>query len=447
MKLNKWTVALAAAGVVSFASAAKAEEQASSVMTALSSTTLSGYVDTSMQWNLGTGNQFAPPYKFGGPAKADGFNLDVVQLRIDRPLSEADWAAGYRVDLWAGPDANALGTQSVFGNNSRAFPGDFAIRQAYIALRAPIGNGLDFKVGVFDSPIGYESVESPNDPNYTRSYGNTIEPQTQTGVLASYRFSELFSASAGVADTIGPVINDRAQFGSAGFISGPFSQLFYAAGQSLGLTPAQVNGGVGDLTGANAYAESYKAYMGSVALTAPDSMGFLAGSTLYAGVVNGFNNSVLGSGVGNAQTSVYAGATVATPVTGLRAGAAFDFLRSQYDEPIGGLPSDVDLKAYSIALYASYQATEKLSFHARGEYFDANLDATVPDLNVATSESAKIWALTGTVQYDLWKNVISRVELRWDHADNRRLFGGATADGLPDRRNAWMLAGNIIYKF
>ena len=37
-------------------------------------------------------------------------------------------------------------------------------------------------------------------------------------------------------------------------------------------------------------AESYKTYMGSIALTAPDSMGFLAGSTLYAGFVNGFSD-------------------------------------------------------------------------------------------------------------------------------------------------------------
>src|SRR5215831_14773406 len=81
MKFNKWTVALAALGVVSLASAAKAEEKPSTVMTALAGTTLSGYVDTSAQWNFGTGNQHLPAYKFNGPAKADGFNLDVVQLR------------------------------------------------------------------------------------------------------------------------------------------------------------------------------------------------------------------------------------------------------------------------------------------------------------------------------------------------------------------------------
>src|SRR5205807_9664839 len=124
MKFNKWTIGLAAAGVVSLASAARAEEKASSVMTALSSTTLSGYVDTSAQWNFGTGNAHLPDYKFGGPSKADGFNLNVVQLRIEKPLDENAWAAGYRVDLWAGPDANVLGTQSTLSTAAS----DFAVR-------------------------------------------------------------------------------------------------------------------------------------------------------------------------------------------------------------------------------------------------------------------------------------------------------------------------------
>ena len=100
-----------------------------------------------------------------------------IQLRIDKPLDEGDWAAGYRADFWFGPDANTLGTQSVFGNANQAGRSDFGIRQAYVALRAPVGTGLDFKMGVFDSIIGYESIESGNNPNFTRSYGHSIEPQ------------------------------------------------------------------------------------------------------------------------------------------------------------------------------------------------------------------------------------------------------------------------------
>src|SRR6266478_4182872 len=185
MKCNPWTLALIGAGLVSLPAIIHAEEKPSSVLTALSSTTLSGYVDTSAQWNFGTGNANPAPYKFNTPSKADGFNLNVVQLRIEKPLDEAEWAAGYRVDLWAGPDANTLGTLST--SHESGTSSDFAVRQAYVALRMPIGNGLDWKVGVFDSIVGYESVESPTNPNYTRSYGHSIEPQTHTGVLASYR--------------------------------------------------------------------------------------------------------------------------------------------------------------------------------------------------------------------------------------------------------------------
>jgi hypothetical protein len=428
MKFNKWTVALAAIGVVSLTSAAKAEEKASSVMTALSSTTLSGYVDTSAQWNPGTGNTFVAPYKFNSPSKADGFNLDVVQLRIEKPLDESEWAAGYRVDLWAGPDANTLGTQSVFGSpNTAASHGDFAIRQAYAALRVPVGNGLDWKVGVFDSILGYESVESPNNPNYTRSYGHSIEPQTHTGVLMSYRFSDLVSASAGVANTMGPVINSRA-----------FAPVQPAA--------------------ANAYPESYKTYMASLAVTAPDSMGFLSGSTLYGGVVNGFNNSIVGSGFAAPELNAYVGATIATPVTGLRLGAAWDFLNVN-TTPHSGLLAGTKTEGeiWSIAGYASYQATEKLSLHGRFEYASGEADhpaaltgisGPIPPTLGGDLINNGLIAVTATVQYDLWKNVLSRIEFRWDHTEHGKAFGGVDAvTGGANRENAYMLGANIIYKF
>jgi hypothetical protein len=406
MKFNQWTLGLAAVGVVSLASAAKAEE--STVLTALPSTTLSGYVDTSAQWNFGSGNANLPPYKFGGASKADGFNLNVVQLSLAKPLDESEWAAGYKADLWMGPDANVLNTQSVF-----AAPGDFAVRQAYVALRAPVGNGLDFKVGVFDSIIGYESVESGNNPNYTRSYGHTIEPQTHTGVLATYRITDLVSVAAGVANTVGPVINSRAQ--------GP------------------------NLSGTTK-SESYKTYMGSVAVTAPDDLGFLSGSTLYGGVVNGFSE-----GVGENVTSWYAGLTLATPVEGLRLGASLDVL------DVHGASGET----WAAALYASFQATEKLSVHARAEYLRDRGDQrifAVRDIDgdvIGAVAPEKVLALTGTVQYDLWQNVISRLEVRWDHSlSGGGVWGGRTAaDGFADEagdgrlKNAWLLAANVIYKF
>src|SRR5207247_9827888 len=147
---------------------------------------------------------------------------------------------------------------------------DFAIRRAYVALRMPFGNGIDWKIGVFDSIIGYESVESPNNPNYTRSFGHSIEPQTHTGVLASYRWNDNVSFSAGIANTKGPSINARA-------------------------------------FGEDPKAESYKTYMASVALTAPESFGFLSGSTLYAGFVNGLDENESRSDYDENSASYYVG--------------------------------------------------------------------------------------------------------------------------------------------
>src|SRR5438876_12308008 len=111
MKADKWTLGLAAVGLVSLPSVMQAEEKASSMMTALSATTISGYVDTSAEWNPGTGNAFVPGFIYN-QGKQDGFNLDKVKIRIERPLDEAQWAAVYRVDLLFGPVANTFNTAS-----------------------------------------------------------------------------------------------------------------------------------------------------------------------------------------------------------------------------------------------------------------------------------------------------------------------------------------------
>jgi len=54
----------------------------------------------------------------------------------------------------------------------------------------------------------------------------------------------------------------------------------------------------------------------------------------------------------------------------------------------------------------------------------------------------KVLGLTATLDYALWKNVISRLEYRWDHdlTDQKR-FGAGTKD------NDHLLALNVIYKF
>ena len=374
------------AGLVSLPSLASAEEHPNSVLTALSPTTISGFVSTSMEWNPGTGNQNLPLYTPNGApsgAKADGFNLDVVALTLNKPVGEGEWGAGYSATLLFGPDA--IG----FNNSAGTVPGDFSLADTYVVLRAPVGNGLDFKIGTFAAPIGYEVYQTGSNPNFTRCYGYEIEPFQLTGVQMAYQFSQVVSANAGVANTWSAGVNSRAP-----------------------------------------NAESYKTYLGSVTLTAPESMGFLAGSTLSGGIVNGYN--VPASAV---ETSFYAGGTIKTPLKGLSVGLAFDYECIGANQ-LGGVMNDSGYQ-YAAAIYLLYQATEKLSFNGRADYLSQSTYLATTGL------PAESLALTGTIQYDLWKNVMTRAEFRWDHALN----GSDPWGPLPSLDNEFVLALNIIYKF
>jgi hypothetical protein len=419
MKFNKWTVGLAAVGVVSLASAARADEQMSQVQTALTQTTLSGYVDTAAEWNPGTDHTPStdgyniPDYAF---AKDDGFSLNAVDIALDKPEDSSAWAAGYHVEMMYGADA--VGVPIGSGSTGASA----AIRQAFIRLHTPVGgNGIDWQIGVWDNIIGYESNSDPSNPNYTRSYGYTIEPTTMTGILGTYKVNDMLSISAGVAD------ND----GGLGSI-----------------TPTAV--------GSTAY-ESEKSYMASATFTAPDSTGFLKGSTASVGWVHGQDSQEFGNGVEN---NFYAGATLSTPITQLKVGAAFDYLfEDNNDAGVTGHHSNQD-DIWAIGLYGTFQATDKLSFNARGEYLsdDSNPDDIVTLYNhTATFDGEPFTAggnaaeeLTFTAQYNLWANVISRAEFRWDHVEHSDPFGAsenASNNGEPDKSNDFLLALNLIYQF
>src|SRR5216684_1012878 len=234
MKINQWTLGLAGLGLVSLGSVAQAEEKTVPLMTALSSTTLSGYVDTSAVWNPGTGNANPAPFAFNA-GKQDGFNLNSVVLELQKPISEGEWAAGYTVIMMFGPDAPGV----------TGAGGEF-VREAHVDLNTPLGNGLQFQIARFGNVIGYESTTSYLNPNYTHSYAWSIQPTEHTGILASYKFCDMFSAQVGVANEV---------------TTGPINQ------KSL--------------------TESKKAIVSLITFTAPTNVGFLSGSTAYAGVDHG----------------------------------------------------------------------------------------------------------------------------------------------------------------
>jgi hypothetical protein len=195
--------------------------------------------------------------------------------------------------------------------------------------------------------------------------------------------------------------------------------------------------------------ESKKAIVSLITFTAPTNVGFLSGSTAYVGVDHG-------PGAGFAphdRTHLYLGTTLNTPVTGLTFGAEGD---SIWETDVAGADTGY---AMNIVGYISYKLTEKATCNLRGEYSKGNYLGALADANNGTAWNGgvapanplhRVVALTGTLQYDLWKNVLSRVEFRWDHAaDGNAAFGGDGGLGsvAPAKKNEYLLAANFIYKF
>ena len=421
MKFNKWTLGLAAVGAVSMASAVRADEaKLSQVQTALSNTTISGYVSASMNWELNPGNSSVGSSPGGNiplqSGKANGFNLDVVKLSIAKPQDESPWASGYQVDLLFGPDAGSYDPATSSNNGGVNSASDFGILQAYLALRTPVGNGIDWKIGQFNTIVGYESFDAGSNPNYTRSWAWAAEPTTHTGVLGSYKVNDELSFSAGVANTLSGGINTRNTYNTS-------------------------NG-----------SPWHKTVMGSVTFNAPSNWGWASGSAFYAGMVYGFAGGQQGYPTGPAattgsqggnQVNYYAGATLNSPWKNVTFGAAFDYVQNLAGVQYAVSPSfGVHLDDYIFGLYNTIKASDKLSFNSRAEYWEVYAKS-----NASLGSSAGV-SLTETVQYDLWANVISRLEVRYDKV----MTGDYGYHVLPTGVQVTSLDSvgiyaNLIYKF
>ena len=376
MKFNQWTLGLAAVGIVSLATVAQAEEK--SVNSAFAGLTMSGAVETSASINTAR-NGALPGRSFDGADRQDGFNFNSARLTLEKAVSEDQFGAGFRTDFVYGPDADAF-----YGGNS-------PIKQAYVALRAPVGNGIDIKMGVFDTPIGYEQFDSGSNPNFSRSYGFALEPNHHTGVLASYKVVDALSLSAGVANTDNNFL-------------------------------AEAN---------NAAAkEGRLAYLATATITLPEGTGALQGSTINLGMIREKSPTATVSTI-----NYYAGATVNTGITGLSVGAAFDQLSHPTAQTAQNELYNLDLRnMWSLAGYVSYAVTEKLKLNGRYDTFQSRLP------EAGQKDTIVLHSATLTAQYDIWANVLTRLEGRWDTGEDVFGANGTSSD-------AFTIAADVIYKF
>ena len=360
MNMNKWTMALAAAGVVSLSSVAQAQEAVAGADVVASSVELSGYVASSYTVGSHPSSNGGNTFK-SGTANTDKFRMDIVSLSLNKAMAPGG-ESGFNVEMWLGPDASLIDTNDADSTNENGF----ALMEANIETRLDWGNGIDLKVGQFKTIVGKENYSygsgaaGPDNAFYNRGWGFRVEPTHHTGVLANYQINDNFGLMLGAA-------NDT--------------------------TSAQTN--------------------------ATDDQG---GSVILAGVTynptegtwladNGFAakfTGVLGAGSDETatdyETDSYYG-EVHLPVNSWMSGDLSVHLAADWVDKDDNKDSEI----YQV--YVGYKAGEKTTINARYEFGDDDIYTTRKDI-----ESVAVG-----VHYDIWANVTSRLEYMtsdWEGSDN-----------------------------
>ncbi|WP_371128823.1 porin [Nitrosomonas sp. Nm132] len=176
-----------------------------------------GWINGGATFNPSQTNGYNGPVIFTD--QANQFQLNQFNLFMRRSVVSmgAAWDFGGRVDFMFGTDAiftQAFGVPAFDVNTGEPLDRSnwdlnlccsstrtygIALPQTYLEAYAPIGNGLNVKIGHFYSPTGFETVPAPENFFYSRTYTlNVGEPFTHTGVQTNYTINNNWAVSGSV---------------------------------------------------------------------------------------------------------------------------------------------------------------------------------------------------------------------------------------------------------
>ncbi len=346
---------------------------------------ISGYVETSYNYNFNNPRGPHPGSQGFGTGQnrlrifdnnSSTFELNAARLTLENTADEVG-DAGFRVDLTVGTQADLIAS-----GNTGAGDDDIDLTQAYVNYIADVGNGLEVKAGKFVTWIGYEVIEAHDNPNYSRAmaFGYTI-PFAHTGVGVSYQFNDLVRYSQYLVNGWDNALDENDAKSTGG---------------QLVLTPSE------DQTG-GIPVEFY--------------FNWIAGQEGPGGA--GDDSRFVLDWIITAQLNDQWGVAL-----------NIDYGESEFEDA----PA-MDSDWFAIAGYATYQYTDALGFAMRLEYFsDENGNRTglvgaVPvDPTFLPGEDLEVWEITGTVNYWVTDNLLTRAELRYDSADEDVFLGDGFGD-------------------
>ncbi len=350
---------------------------------------LYGYVETSYTQNFNNPSDGVNNSRsFDGDANS--FRPNMAQLVLEKaasPTGALTDRAGFRLKLNFGEDAKFTG-----GTGSD----DFDFQEAYIQYM-PVDN-LTFQAGRMNTLIGYEVIESPLNPNFSRSFMFGIgEPFTVTGFRASFDFSD-----------------------------------------STSLAVSAIN----SFTGSQADTDNSKSIEALLSLAPVDNVGVS---------VFGFWGPEGGKRGEDGRDRMQVGGILDVQAT--------DQLELVVEGYYGNQarPGMANARWNGVAGYAIYDFNDQWGLHVRAEVFedaagafscggrdddDKILYGNAQVCPIGAANDQTLWETTWTLQYKPVPNLITRAEFRYDKSDRNTFDGG---DGPTDSQST--LAGEMIFLF
>ncbi|MBI4372502.1 MAG: porin [Candidatus Omnitrophica bacterium] len=349
---------------------------------------MDGFVDTSLNWNfatpnvapggtLATGNSTVRAFD----READTFDLNNAQITFWRPAPDGG-GVGFKTEFMYGTDAQVADSAGFTTTD------EFAIQEAFVDIKIPIGSGLTVWAGKFATLNGAEVIENYLNWNSSRSllFTNAI-PFTHTGVRATYNWFEgKVQTCLGLINGWDNAIDNNKDKDIEAMIKWVPNDNFWI-GQNF-----VVGSQIADDRSDNRWLFDTVAYWKPL----PDSMPKLS---LMANYDYGTEERL-----------------------------------GKISPTLEGGPADWQ----GYALYARYELTDRITLAARWEQF-------WDDQSVRVGTAERLWEMTYTADFKVYDNLLTRLEYRHDHADTNRL-GTKTFDGGTDNMQD-TIGASLIYMF
>lgn len=179
---------------------------------------ISGHINTGLGWQY---HSKAAIGAMGGAFYQEGMLPLDANLKADSKLShtnnilfyvgevELDVAKTFGENIRLRTDLD-FGRLNSYGYDN-AFQFDRMVEQAYATVNIPVGYGLEFLVGRFNAPMGFEAVDNnDNDLPFHSLIYNFLRPQNLTGIKFYYPFSDMFDMHIWLANNLRDVMGDAA---------------------------------------------------------------------------------------------------------------------------------------------------------------------------------------------------------------------------------------------